>query len=211
MATLCSTLSLPPSVNLLAVFDQFLKIQQLRSAQLTENVIHQSLQKQKQQDEILRLADFLFSSSCLDGALHVLESGNDNSRTTPASFCSSVTRLQSPRRVIHHVKGTPGTTRGNHCATATTDAAYLCIVPECDQEETGRDTDDATGMYYCSCRSFLEKSRCTPPGTTTICKHLLALKLMPALGVTPSILEFGSDEELSQAVTQRLCPRNITF
>jgi SWIM zinc finger len=206
--------SLPPSVNLLTVFDQFLKIQKLRSAQSTENAIHQSLQKQKQHDEILILADFLFSSSCLDGALHVLESGNDNSRATPASFCSSVTRLQSPRRVIYHVKGTPATNRGIHAATATTDAAYLCIVPECDQEETGRDTrgiDDVTGMHYCSCRSFLEKSRCTPPGTATICKHLLALKLMPALGVTPSILEFASDEEFSQAVTQRLCPRNCAF
>jgi hypothetical protein len=204
--------SLPPSVDLLAVFDQFLKIQQLRSVQSTENAenVHQCLQKQKQHDEILRLADFLFSSSCLDGALHVLESGNDNNSTNPAAVCSSITRLQSPRRVIYHVKGTPGTSRGNGAA-ATTDAAYLCIIPECDQEETGSDTDDATGMHYCSCRSFLEKSRCTPSGTDTICKHLLALKLMPALGVTPSILEFGSDEEFSQAVTQRLCPRNITF
>lgn len=183
-------------------------------------------QQQQQQDEILRVVDSLYggggSSSCLDGALQVLEQNCGSTDASGRTFCCyNVTRLQSPRRSLFTVKGS-GVSRGQ-AAASQQDTCYLCILPETkpnlQQEDFPAHNNNNYDMYYCSCRSFLERSRCSTQtgaatSTTTattiggaICKHLLALKLMPVLGMTPSVMEFGSEEEFSRAVLQRLSPR----
>lgn len=54
-------------------------------------------------------------------------------------------------------------------------------------------------IIYCSCRSFLERSKTDPQ---TLCKHLLALKLMPYLDVSP-VKETVSDADFGKIVMLR--------
>jgi predicted nucleic acid-binding Zn finger protein len=56
-------------------------------------------------------------------------------------------------------------------------------------------------IRYCSCRSFLERTKSDPQ---TVCKHLLALKLMPYLGVAPPIQELVSDGDYGKIVMLRV-------
>jgi hypothetical protein len=238
------TMSVPSpfaQVNALAVFDKFLKNRQLqRVDDDPDRAVRESFQEihqQKQQDEILLVADFLFARSCLDGALQVLEQGSTvgSSHTTTvislngksSNTCHGVTRLQSPQRFLFVVKGQSTSGKQGYRGHSES-SSYLCFVPEqhgaigpfnhSDGEYTA--DEGAMGIYYCSCRSFLERSRASPPSavasalttttsTESLCKHLLALKLMPALGMVPCTLEFASDEELGQEVAQRLCPNSL--
>lgn len=55
-------------------------------------------------------------------------------------------------------------------------------------------------IIYCSCRSFLERAKADPH---TLCKHLLALKLMPHLNVTP-VTETVSDVDFGKIVMLRV-------
>jgi len=55
-------------------------------------------------------------------------------------------------------------------------------------------------ITYCSCRSFLERAKTDPK---TVCKHLLALKLMPHFNVTPT-KEIVSDEDYGKIVMLRV-------
>ena len=69
---------------------------------------------------------------------------------------------------------------------------YLCLMPHND------------GNYYCSCRSFLEKnSRST---SLQLCKHLLALELMPLVGVTCTTMETLTDEEFGRVLVTQAAP-----
>jgi predicted nucleic acid-binding Zn finger protein len=54
-------------------------------------------------------------------------------------------------------------------------------------------------IVFCSCRSFLERTKVDPK---TVCKHLLALKLMPFLNTRPSI-ENVSDEDFGNIILSR--------
>ena len=56
-------------------------------------------------------------------------------------------------------------------------------------------------IRYCSCRSFLERTKSDPQ---TLCKHLLAIKLMPYLGVSPPIQELVSDGDYGRIVMLRV-------
>jgi hypothetical protein len=152
----------------------------------------QSTKQTEQQriDEILRVTDVLYGP-CLDGALQVLEQN-----CTADGRSLNVTRLQSPRRSLFTVKGSSSSSSSSRSATTTADSCYMCILPETNQKTT----TDEPRMYYCSCRSFLERSR----SCNSICKHLLAIKLMPVLGMTCAIMEVSSEEEFSRAVLRRL-------
>jgi predicted nucleic acid-binding Zn finger protein len=57
-------------------------------------------------------------------------------------------------------------------------------------------------IVFCSCRSFLERTKLDPK---TVCKHLLALKLMPYLNGKPSI-ETISDEDFGKIIVSRAFP-----
>ena len=148
-------------------------------------------------DEILKTADFLFGAAALDGALGVLEQN-----CTPEGCSSNVTSLRSPRRSLYAVKASVARGRGRQ---QQQDSSYLCFLPNHEQQQ-----QEVSSICYCSCRSFLEKSR-NASGTETasiVCKHLLALKLMPVLGLTCQTVELSSEEEFSRAVLQRLTPQH---
>jgi len=185
-------ISTPPPqacLNPLNVLNQYLA--SLESSDTASS----SHQQTKHQDEILKTVDFLYGSSALDGALQILEG-------------DSVTCLQSPRRTIYTVQGSRSGQRGVGDSKSS-GSCYLCLVPDTtDGEPTTNSGGDSTAtdpIYYCSCRSFLEKSRGSG-GNSNICKHLLALKLMPALGVGPTIVHLPSEEEFSRALLQRVAP-----
>lgn len=59
------------------------------------------------------------------------------------------------------------------------------------------------GIQYCSCRSYFERAKSDPKG---LCKHLLALKLMPALEC-PCRKETVPDAEFSGYLIRRMLPR----
>jgi hypothetical protein len=79
------------------------------------------------------------------------------------------------------------------------DNSYFCLLS----------SDNAqSSVYYCSCRSFLEKSRnSNTHGAACLCKHLLALQLMPALHVNGSVVETVSDEEFGNLILNRIGSR----
>jgi predicted nucleic acid-binding Zn finger protein len=55
-------------------------------------------------------------------------------------------------------------------------------------------------IIYCSCRSFLERAKSDPQA---LCKHLLALKLMPHLDISP-VKETVSDADFGTIVMLRV-------
>lgn len=154
--------------------------------------------EQHRQDEILRVTDFLYGS-CLDGALQVLEQNCTITDNGSRRSLHNITQLQSPQRSLFLVKGS-SSSRGQGVAAAS---CYLCILPESFNAIAPTNDASDVAIYYCSCRSFLERSR-SSNSSGAICKHLLALKLMPILGMSCANMVFQSEEEFSRAVMQRL-------
>ncbi len=92
---------------------------------------------------------------------------------------SIFTKVSSPHRSLWLVRGS-----GN--------ATYMCFV-----------CDETPDLYYCNCRSFLEKTTKTvDTKLPELCKHLLALKLIPALGISCPHLTL-SDTEFAKVVLDR--------
>jgi predicted nucleic acid-binding Zn finger protein len=60
------------------------------------------------------------------------------------------------------------------------------------------------GFFYCSCRSYFERAKGDPNG---LCKHLLALKLMPVLDCHCRE-EKVPDAEFSAFILRRMLPRD---
>jgi hypothetical protein len=129
---------------------------------------------QDRHDEILIVAEFLYGSNLLTAALTLLDS------------CESmVTKLAaSSHRSLYLVKGK--------------DSYYMCF---CEPH-----------LHYCSCRSFLEKttkssnsktSSSSNNTTTELCKHLLALKLVPHLNIAFPQITTVTDEEFATLVLDR--------
>ena len=91
---------------------------------------------------------------------------------------------------------------------------YLCIVPEKQQRQVGRMRTASTPSpsasiggccHYCSCRSFLERSGRSSDSAVVICKHLLALKLLPVFGAAKeNLIETVSDDEFARIVVSRI-------
>ena len=72
-------------------------------------------------------------------------------------------------------------------------------------------------LYFCSCRSFYDKNLRIPPNTAppshdhqehqhrpVLCKHLLALLLLPSLDVTPARLEMRSEKDFTDLIVSRM-------
>jgi hypothetical protein len=158
-------------------------------------------QEDRRRDEILRTADFLFGGSILEGALAVLDSGE-----------SLVTRVVSisSQRSLYLVKGSSSSSQARSQQQAYGSSSlpaaeyYLCLVPN-ENEALQR---SSSSIFYCSCRSFLERSRSSTASSSSssssMCKHLLALSLMTCLGVKAAVVETVSDEEFSNFVVSRL-------
>ena len=211
----------PTSLHPLSVLNQYI-------ASLDDEQPSTQRAKQQRQDEILKTADFLFGAAALDGALGVLEQNCSSTTAAPAAadggVCSlNVTRLQSPCRSLYTVKGSAsraGRGWGGAAAAAggaqPADSCYLCLLPTGDEHDKQEATASSSPIYYCSCRSFLEKSRHhnssvaggAAAAPAIVCKHLLALKLMPVLGLTCTTVELPSEDEFSRAVLQRVAPQH---
>lgn len=131
-------------------------------------------------ETVFRVADFLFGST-LEGAISIL----DGSETL-------ITRIISApsQRTAYLV------TSSNGCARNNTKPSnkYLCLIPR------EKDGDDASccnkNYYYCSCRSFMDKN--ARSRTLHPCKHLLALILLPHVGVACRTIETLSDAEFGK-------------
>lgn len=123
-----------------------------------------------QQEEILRVAEFLFGTTLLTAALTLLDSHE-----------SIFTKVSSMHRSLWLVRGSG-------------DASYLCFVPTHNQ---------TPNLYYCNCRSFLEKTtKKADSAVPEVCKHLLALQLIPVLGISCPHLTL-SDKEFAKLVVDR--------
>lgn len=135
------------------------------------------------QDEILRVADFLYGST-LDGALALLD--NPTCITKVVSIPS--------QRSLYTVRGQDGN-------------SYLCLLP--DSATVASVSAASSPIFYCSCRSFLEKSRNNShDGAACLCKHLLALELLLALQVKGSVvLKTASDDEFGSLILNRMGSR----
>lgn len=128
-------------------------------------------------DEILRVTEFLFGSAQLTAALTLLDAHTTN-----------FTRVASPHRHLWLVQGSG-------------DFSYMCI----STSESDRATTSLSPLYYCNCRSLFDKvSRqlSSQVPLPEICKHLLALKLIPYLNLSCPEISV-SDEEFAQIVLDR--------
>ena len=147
--------------------------------------------RQQKQDEILKAVDFLYGNT-LEGALSILDA---------AETSGSITQMLSipSRRSLYLVKGSASYRGRSNIHSGSNNSmlnsAYLCLLP--------RPTDDLP-IYYCSCRSFLERSRSVRGSGegSCLCKHLLAIRLMKVLGVKPLLQETMSDTEFASSVLQ---------
>jgi len=128
----------------------------------------------KTHDEVLQVVDFLYGNT-LEGALHILD---DAEAVIRQIVCNS--------RSLYLVRSS-SYSRGKEDPSS-----YLCILPS---------KDCSHPIYYCSCRSFLERSRSTG---ICLCKHLLALRLMPVLQVQCTTVDTVSDKEFANHVIQQM-------
>ena len=149
-------------------------------------------QDDRQESSILLMADFLFGATTLDGAVAILDNAEslitrivDGPNKRQMYFCRS---SSSQHHHYHH--------SSNQRPASEVPSSYLCIIPK---------SEDRYPIHYCSCRSFLELSRSTATSAPRLCKHLLALYLLPYLDSQPcALVETSSDSEFSKLVIHRL-------
>jgi hypothetical protein len=174
----------------LASFEKEREIAETNVAGNTTLDLWLSRERQKKEDEILRTVYFLYGKT-LESALPILDA---------STYATTITHLLSipSQRSLYLVKGSSSYSKSRYRRRKTIkEVSYLCLVP--------RTTDDLP-IYYCSCRSFLERTRpaSAVSGGAVLCKHLLAIRLMPALGLKPSLVETMSDTEFSKVILQRM-------
>lgn len=146
--------------------------------------------------KVLRVAHFLFGNMLLS-ALEVLQ---DQMITRVYSipskrqcFLVKCKKSNSSRKNNH-----------NHNNDESTSNSYFCILPAISPRTHQKDHHHHD-IQYCSCRSFLENSKASSAPKQFLCKHLLALKLMPALQHPYNIIETVSDDAFSTFVLSRIC------
>ncbi|CAB9523605.1 expressed unknown protein [Seminavis robusta] len=151
----------------------------------------------------LRVADSLFGASLLEGALTTLES-------------DSITEIQavtSRRRMFVLTKKQQRRRRSEQ----EEPSKYFCLLPvPVVSPKNDSVTNKSKGFLFCSCRAYFEKTKSTtmnsPQASTSymVCKHLLALKLRPALlsssgeGCRYQKTETATEEQFSEQVLKLL-------
>lgn len=106
------------------------------------------------------------------------------------SHQTTFTRVSSPHRSIWLVKG------------SSSDLAYMCLVPH-----------GSHGLFYCTCRSFLEKTtkqHTNQKHLPQVCKHLLGLQMIPHLGLQCPELTLSDHEFAALLLDRTLGSQNIT-
>ena len=133
---------------------------------------------EERRDFVLRVADYLYGGSILEAALALLDTEG-----AIRQVCS-----QPSKRSAFLVRGTSRHSGGS----LPTD--YFCLVASLE------------GCFnYCSCRSYFERAKNDPQG---LCKHLLALKLMPILEC-PFREETIPDVEFSTFMLRCILPHDL--
>jgi hypothetical protein len=139
---------------------------------------------QQQEDDIICAVDFLYGKTT-EGALTILDAAGSISKVVSATS----------QRSVYLVKGSSSFASRGKGRTSSSEDTYLCIIPQ---------SSDELPIYFCSCRSFLERNRHPTNESSCLCKHLLALRLMPVLQVQPVLVETASDDEFSNMLMQRI-------
>jgi hypothetical protein len=116
--------------------------------------------------DILQVGDFLFGTT-FEAALSILD--------------------QATRMITRVVAGP--SKRSAYLVTSSGKYAsrYLCMMPPLDAGHA------PNSVCYCSCRSFVDKNARSQQ--VQLCKHLLALALLPYMGVRCTTVETRTDEE----------------
>jgi hypothetical protein len=161
--------------------------------------------EQAQIKHVLRVADFLFGST-LEKALNTLDS----------SIVKSFKSVPSGRRIflVKPERRNGASTKQNEDATN-----YICFLPQsCREAQQQQQQQQQQGFYFCSCPSFFQKTKSLNVGCCaetrrnvmlpfSLCKHLLALKLLPYLGAPCSIVEDVTEDNFSQHIVKELLGR----
>jgi hypothetical protein len=126
-------------------------------------------------DDLLNVAEFLFGTNTLQAALTLLDSG-----------ASSITKVSTVHRSMFVVNGSSH--NNNKKGGGGDPQSYMCLLGN---------------VEYCSCRSFLEKAT-KADGNRTVCKHLLALKLMPYVKISCPQITTNTETEFSNLVLDRI-------
>ena len=169
-----------PAMNPLWQLEDFLILQQQQRLMNSSSVSNHD----KMIDDLLAVVEFLYGRTITVAALTLVDS------------CSSLmTKIVAPSgRTVHLIRGSKG------------NEVYLCMggSPVATHSTSTATSNCLSQVHYCSCRSFLEKasktsaayvsifsptastttthtSKTTGSAGTPICKHLLALKLLPHL------------------------------
>ena len=116
-----------------------------------------------------------------------------------ATFEGAISILDASASLITRVVSAPSQ-RMAYLVTGKQPSKYLCLLPR-------GDTASPSGICYCSCRSFLEKN--SRAKYLQPCKHLLALFLLPRVGVKCATLETLTDEEFGRLLVTRGSPTTI--
>lgn len=106
------------------------------------------------------------------------------------SYQTIFTKVTSPHRSLWLVKG------------SSSDLSYMCFVPP-----------ESPGLFYCTCRSFLEKTTKQPHNRKhlpQVCKHLLALQMLPHLGLQCPELSLSDHDFAALVLDRTLGSQNIT-
>lgn len=118
---------------------------------------------ENQQLVILKAVNFLFSQSLVDATISVLEESSSS---------------------IRYLRSYPSNRKLVLCRE------YYCFIGDlhdkigCNKGHTHNSSNSSTDSFYCSCRSFYERSK--RQQEEFICKHLLAVILAPFLGTLSS-------------------------
>lgn len=141
---------------------------------------------QHEEDDILRAVDFLYGKTT-EGSLAILDASENGSISKVVSITS--------QRSAYLVKGSSSISSRGKGKFSSSEANYICIVPH---------FSDDVPIYFCSCRSFLERNRHPTNEGSCLCKHLLAVRLMPVLKVQPVLVQTVSDDEFANILMQRI-------
>ena len=137
--------------------------------------------------EIFRVGECLYGTT-MEGALSILDAA--------ATFITRVVSAPS-QRTAYMVTASSG----------MQSTKYLCLLPPPTTTTANssqpfptccRPNDDS--VYYCTCRSFLEKNNRSQH--LQLCKHLLALVLLPHVSVKCNTVETLTDEEFGRLLVR---------
>jgi hypothetical protein len=172
----------PPDVyRPLRIFDEYISSLSIDSGTIQSLAV---TTEEQRHEEILRTANSLFGKT-LEGALKLLDQSS--------SHITRVISLHS-NRYAYFVKAS---SESSSYQPAGTEQYYTCVIPDKADER-----NENNKGYYCSCPAFRDRNR-TIKDESTICKHLLALKLMPLLGITCAQLEMPNEHDFATLVAQR--------